>query len=270
MPADPCRRRSLLDKTNLDLAHDRKPEDLESVAILELQLVSGPFSLNLEREPGIRFEKLLSPKPEPAFRFSSAFEQNGHKKCFHQRNECAKELDSRDGYDKKCMQNSASGSDSGSAFETASSLPNTELEFQVQFRSLPNPNPERGVQFVGQSEYYSQQPESSISESFYRKCVQQGVKDVYTQHRIQLLLSRFQEIKKDEPDRADDDIEQELVQWAVDNRDNICSAFLMIKGFDPTRDTPVEILRTILLGVHYVEAPHSQTLTMHTSVAATH
>jgi hypothetical protein len=102
---------------------------------------------------------------------------------------------------------------------------------------------------------------------------------VYTQHRIQLLLSRFQEIKKDEPDRADDDIKQELVQWALDNRDNICSAFLMIKGeisslqycppspgFDPTKDTPVEILRTILLGVHYVEAPHSQTLTMHTEL----
>lgn len=59
---------------------------------------------------------------------------------------------------------------------------------------------------------------------------QMGVKDVYTQHWIDLLLSRFKEIKKDEPDRADDDIERELVQWALDNRDNIYSAFLTMKG----------------------------------------
>jgi hypothetical protein len=65
----------------------RKPEDLESVAILELQLVSAimlakfgsvqvrAFCSNLEREPGVGFKKLLNPKPEPAIRFSSAFER---------------------------------------------------------------------------------------------------------------------------------------------------------------------------------------------------
>ncbi|KAJ6620494.1 hypothetical protein B0H10DRAFT_1875947 [Mycena sp. CBHHK59/15] len=78
---------------------------------------------------------------------------------------------------------------------------------------------------------------------------QTGVKDVYTQHWIDFLLSQFKEIKKDEPDRADTDIQEELVQWTLDNRDKIYSAFLTMKGFDPTKDTPVEILHTILLGV---------------------
>ncbi|KAJ6612184.1 hypothetical protein B0H10DRAFT_2177449 [Mycena sp. CBHHK59/15] len=78
---------------------------------------------------------------------------------------------------------------------------------------------------------------------------QTGVKDVYTQHWIDFLLSQFKDIKKDEPDRADTDIQEELVQWTLDNRDKIYSAFLTMKGFDPTKDTPVEILHTILLGV---------------------
>ncbi|KAJ7734971.1 hypothetical protein B0H14DRAFT_3613787 [Mycena olivaceomarginata] len=63
-----------------------------------------------------------------------------------------------------------------------------------------------------------------------------GVKDMYTQHWINHLLSRFK-------------ITAELVQWTLDNRDSIYSAFLTTKGFDPTKDTPVELLHTILLGV---------------------
>ncbi|KAJ7936030.1 hypothetical protein B0H13DRAFT_1853731 [Mycena leptocephala] len=45
------------------------------------------------------------------------------------------------------------------------------------------------------------------------------------------------DIKKGEPDRADTDIQEELVQWTLDNRDKIYSAFLTMKGFDPTKDT---------------------------------
>ncbi|KAJ6615957.1 hypothetical protein B0H10DRAFT_2164767 [Mycena sp. CBHHK59/15] len=76
-----------------------------------------------------------------------------------------------------------------------------------------------------------------------------GVKDMYTQYWIDFLLSRFKELKKDEPDRDEKEIQAELVQWALDNRDKIYSAFLTMKGFDPTKDTPVEILHTILLGI---------------------
>ncbi|KAJ6503828.1 hypothetical protein C8R45DRAFT_861398 [Mycena sanguinolenta] len=78
---------------------------------------------------------------------------------------------------------------------------------------------------------------------------QTGVKDAYTQHWIDYLLSRFKDIKKAEPNRADTDIQNELIQWTLDNREKIYSAFLTMNGFETTKDTPVEILHTILLGI---------------------
>ncbi|KAJ7195789.1 hypothetical protein GGX14DRAFT_575340 [Mycena pura] len=80
-----------------------------------------------------------------------------------------------------------------------------------------------------------------------------GVKDAYTQHWIDFLLAQFNALKSLNPDRSEEDIKAELVQWTLDNRDKIYSAFLTTKGFDATKDTPVEILHTILLGlVKYV------------------
>ncbi|KAJ7126361.1 hypothetical protein C8R46DRAFT_1146707 [Mycena filopes] len=76
-----------------------------------------------------------------------------------------------------------------------------------------------------------------------------GVKDVYTQFYIDDLISRFKQMRKDEPDRAVEDIEKELIQWTIDNRDRIYSPFLKLKGFDPAKDTPIELLHTILLGI---------------------
>ncbi|KAF7342693.1 hypothetical protein MSAN_02027200 [Mycena sanguinolenta] len=91
-----------------------------------------------------------------------------------------------------------------------------------------------------------------------------GVKDPYTQFYIDELLSRFKEMKKD-PNLTVRDIESQLTQWTVDNQDKIYSPFLTLKGaqfflsfvfsangllgFDPTKDTPIELLHTILLGV---------------------
>ncbi|KAJ7730034.1 hypothetical protein B0H14DRAFT_2999260 [Mycena olivaceomarginata] len=75
-----------------------------------------------------------------------------------------------------------------------------------------------------------------------------GVKDVYTQFWIDQLLSRFKEMRKDKA-RSADDIKKELIQWTIDNRNKIYSPFLTMKGFDPAKDTPIEILHTILLGV---------------------
>ncbi|KAJ7032262.1 hypothetical protein C8F04DRAFT_1211182 [Mycena alexandri] len=76
-----------------------------------------------------------------------------------------------------------------------------------------------------------------------------GVKDTYTQFWIDGLISRFKEMRKDEPNRSADEIRDELVQWTVDNRDSIYSGFLTMKGFDPAKDTPIELLHTILLGI---------------------
>jgi hypothetical protein len=57
-----------------------------------------------------------------------------------------------------------------------------------------------------------------------------GVKDVYTQFYIDGLISRFKSIRKDEPNRTVEDIEAELIQWTVDNGDNIYSPFFAMKG----------------------------------------
>ncbi|KAJ7854678.1 hypothetical protein B0H14DRAFT_3085480 [Mycena olivaceomarginata] len=74
-----------------------------------------------------------------------------------------------------------------------------------------------------------------------------GVKDAYTQHWIEYLFEQYKQ-KKSEGQRPKD-IESQLVQWTLDNEDKIYSGFLTLQGFDPTKDTPVEILHTILLGV---------------------
>ncbi|KAJ7794953.1 hypothetical protein B0H13DRAFT_2245509 [Mycena leptocephala] len=76
-----------------------------------------------------------------------------------------------------------------------------------------------------------------------------GVKDAYTQHWIEYLLAQFKQKKDEDPARTTADIEKELIQWTLDNEEKIYSGFLTVKGFDPTKDTPVEILHTILLGV---------------------
>ncbi|KAJ7773784.1 hypothetical protein B0H14DRAFT_2538938 [Mycena olivaceomarginata] len=86
-----------------------------------------------------------------------------------------------------------------------------------------------------------------------------GVKDTYTQFWIDGLITRFQQMKKDEPDRSIEEIQEELIQWTVDNRDKLYSPFLTMKvGFD----TPIEILHTILLGIikyiwHVTHSPWS-------------
>ncbi|KAJ7159995.1 hypothetical protein C8R43DRAFT_1177588 [Mycena crocata] len=76
-----------------------------------------------------------------------------------------------------------------------------------------------------------------------------GIKDVYTQYWIDDLIARFKQMKKGDPDRSNAEIQAELIQWTIENRDKIYSPFLTMKGFDPTKDTPVEILHTILLGI---------------------
>ncbi|KAF8918213.1 hypothetical protein CPB85DRAFT_1249826 [Mucidula mucida] len=91
-----------------------------------------------------------------------------------------------------------------------------------------------------------------------------GVKDAYTQHWIQDLIARFHAMKDDPKNsRSNDEIKAELVQWVLDNREKIYSGFLTTNGFDPTKDTPVEILHTILGIVKYIW--HST----HTSFSAT-
>ncbi|KAJ6584218.1 hypothetical protein B0H10DRAFT_2168096 [Mycena sp. CBHHK59/15] len=76
-----------------------------------------------------------------------------------------------------------------------------------------------------------------------------SIKDAYTQYWISYLLEQFKEKKTENPNWDSKEIQEELIQWTLDNEDRIYSGFLTLKGFDPTKDTPVEILHTILLGV---------------------
>ncbi|KAF7310234.1 hypothetical protein MIND_00397100 [Mycena indigotica] len=81
-----------------------------------------------------------------------------------------------------------------------------------------------------------------------------GVKDAYTQHWITGLIDRHAQLRAADVERSVAAIKAELTQWTTENDEKIYSAFLTTKGFDPTyRDTPVELLHTILLGaVKYV------------------
>lgn len=93
-----------------------------------------------------------------------------------------------------------------------------------------------------------------------------GVKDAYTNHWINDLLQRSQELKKGDPNLDSADIVKELMDWVKANESTIYNPFLSMKGmsslrnaniyfsgikigFDASKDTPIEILHTILLGI---------------------
>ncbi|KAJ7223043.1 hypothetical protein GGX14DRAFT_626835 [Mycena pura] len=74
-----------------------------------------------------------------------------------------------------------------------------------------------------------------------------GIKDKYTEYWINDILSQFK--KEVEKGASKDTVSVALKQWVKDNNDDIYSPFLTTDGFDPPRDTPIELLHTILLGV---------------------
>ncbi|KAJ7346278.1 hypothetical protein DFH08DRAFT_914975 [Mycena albidolilacea] len=90
---------------------------------------------------------------------------------------------------------------------------------------------------------------SGVASHFKDSQARTGVKDAYTQHWIDDLITRFKELKQGDLTRTDADIQAELVGWTLTSKDKIYSGFLTMKGFDPTKDTPVEILHTIPLGI---------------------
>ncbi|KAF9644917.1 hypothetical protein BDM02DRAFT_3157045 [Thelephora ganbajun] len=74
-----------------------------------------------------------------------------------------------------------------------------------------------------------------------------GIKDGYTQYWIDQLLGRAQAMKNEGVDAVK--IEQELTNWVEDNESVVTNKIFTVKGFDPTQDSPIEILHTILLGI---------------------
>ncbi|KAF7312000.1 hypothetical protein MIND_00211900 [Mycena indigotica] len=80
-----------------------------------------------------------------------------------------------------------------------------------------------------------------------------GVKDAYTQQWIIGLEARFAQLSVADPERSAANIKAELMKWVDENDEKLYSAFLRTTALDPTRDTPIELLHTILLGaVKYV------------------
>ncbi|KAJ7765373.1 hypothetical protein DFH07DRAFT_867075 [Mycena maculata] len=76
-----------------------------------------------------------------------------------------------------------------------------------------------------------------------------GVKDAYTTYWIKDLLQRSRELRKGNPNLDSADIVKELMDWVTENESKIYNPFLSMKGFDPAKDMPIEILHTILLGI---------------------
>ncbi|KAJ7176872.1 hypothetical protein C8R46DRAFT_989066 [Mycena filopes] len=76
-----------------------------------------------------------------------------------------------------------------------------------------------------------------------------GVKDKVAQHWIEILLKKSREMKSANPGRTADSIKEELETWLSEQPGDKVNPLLDIAGLDPNRDTPVEILHTILLGI---------------------
>ncbi|KDR74877.1 hypothetical protein GALMADRAFT_99137 [Galerina marginata CBS 339.88] len=76
-----------------------------------------------------------------------------------------------------------------------------------------------------------------------------GTKDKVAQHWIDILLAKSRELKSANPSRSVEEIAQELQTWFDEQPGDKINPLLSIAGLDPTQDTPVEILHTILLGI---------------------
>ncbi|KAJ3859492.1 hypothetical protein EV359DRAFT_75589 [Lentinula novae-zelandiae] len=76
-----------------------------------------------------------------------------------------------------------------------------------------------------------------------------GTKDKVAQYWINILLEKLNKMKKESPDLSADEITTILEAWLDEQPGDKINPLLDIADLDPTQDTPVEILHTILLGV---------------------
>ncbi|KAI0778011.1 hypothetical protein BD413DRAFT_683781 [Trametes elegans] len=88
-----------------------------------------------------------------------------------------------------------------------------------------------------------------VEKHVRKKQTDTGVKDPYTEHAITDLLKRARTQKADHPERTSKEIQRDLLEWVDKHVDAVYNPFLTMPGLDPTQDTPVEILHTVLLGV---------------------
>ncbi|KAJ7453824.1 hypothetical protein FB451DRAFT_1050100 [Mycena latifolia] len=75
-----------------------------------------------------------------------------------------------------------------------------------------------------------------------------GTKDKIAQHWIEILITKAREMHSAAPGRSVDEISNELLVWLRNETDEPYNPLLDLPFFDPSQDTLVEILHTILLG----------------------
>ncbi|KAF7324149.1 hypothetical protein MKEN_00637600 [Mycena kentingensis (nom. inval.)] len=82
-----------------------------------------------------------------------------------------------------------------------------------------------------------------------------GTKDKLTQYWIERVLAHVSLLKAESPGKSKATIAAEAQQWLADQPGDKMNPLLDLSGFDPARDTPVEILHTILLGAVKYSVP---------------
>ncbi|KAF7292619.1 hypothetical protein MIND_01159800 [Mycena indigotica] len=75
-----------------------------------------------------------------------------------------------------------------------------------------------------------------------------GTKDKITQYWIERVVEQVAARKAESPNKKKDQIANDVLQWLEAQPGDKMNPLLDILGFDPARDTPIEILHTILLG----------------------
>ncbi|KAJ7333486.1 hypothetical protein DFH08DRAFT_925944 [Mycena albidolilacea] len=76
-----------------------------------------------------------------------------------------------------------------------------------------------------------------------------GTEDKITQHWIEILLKKAGEMRLEVPRPSKEDIAARLQTWLDQQMGDKFNPLLDIIGLDPSQDTPVELLHTVLLGV---------------------
>ncbi|KAF8994931.1 hypothetical protein BDZ89DRAFT_1096970 [Hymenopellis radicata] len=76
-----------------------------------------------------------------------------------------------------------------------------------------------------------------------------GTKDKITQEWIDVLIAKAKEMQAKDPKSSPEEIATLLEKWLDEQPGDKMNPLLDIAGLDPSQDTPVEILHTILLGI---------------------
>ncbi|KAH6905394.1 hypothetical protein BKA70DRAFT_1387014 [Coprinopsis sp. MPI-PUGE-AT-0042] len=75
-----------------------------------------------------------------------------------------------------------------------------------------------------------------------------GVKDKITEHWIAILIEKARAMRE-EKEMTPEEVKPLIIKWLDEQPEDKMNPLLSFEGLDPTQDTPVEVLHTILLGV---------------------